>query len=342
MCYCYFRAAKLFSSDTIEEQLLKSLFLCSAEPSEILDALKPGWTAEVYINLDDKYSMLNVQHSMYSLFPWKEELSDGIDYEKFCESFLLQPDLFLRIRPGMKEKVLDKLNSSGLKFQLLGDNCIAVANSSKTEDILQVNNEVVIQDYSSQRIGEFLRLFKQAPPGKLWDCCAASGGKSILAKDILGDIDLTVSDVRDSILVNLRKRFKEAGILNYRSYVADLTNLSGNSSIFNHQYSIIIADVPCTGSGTWSRTPEQLYYFNQSRIKEFALLQSQIVSNVIPRLIPGGHFLYITCSVFREENENMISMLKEKFHLRLMKMELLKGYDKKADTMFAALLQKPL
>jgi 16S rRNA (cytosine967-C5)-methyltransferase len=59
-------------------------------------------------------------------------------------------------------------------------------------------------------------------------------------------------------------------------------------------------------------------------------------------LEPGGYLLYITCSVFKKENEEAVNFVKEKFHLQLVKMELQKGYDKKADTMFAALLQKPL
>lgn len=65
-------------------------------------------------------------------------------------------------------------------------------------------------------------------------------------------------------------------------------------------------------------------------------MQKQIVSNVIPHLQQNGLFIYITCSVFKQENEDMVNFIKEKFHLRLLQMELLKGYDKKADSMFTA------
>ena len=57
-------------------------------------------------------------------------------------------------------------------------------------------------------------------------------------------------------------------------------------------------------------------------------------------LEPEGYLLYITCSVFKRENEEVIEFIKEKFNPGIIKMELLKGYDKKADTMFAALLKK--
>ena len=150
-----------------------------------------------------------------------------------------------------------------------------------------------------------------------------------------------VSDARESILANLKKRFEKAGIKKYRSLTLDLSKEKTQHSILNNQQSIIIADVPCTGSGTWGRTPEQLVYFEPGKIDEYAALQKDIVSNVIPHLRPGGHLLYITCSVFKKENEEVVSFLKEKFHLQPVKMELLKGYHMKADTMFAALLSSP-
>jgi 16S rRNA (cytosine967-C5)-methyltransferase len=71
-------------------------------------------------------------------------------------------------------------------------------------------------------------------------------------------------------------------------------------------------------------------------------LQKRIVSTIVTNLENGGYLLYITCSVFKKENEEVVAFIKEKFYLQEVKMELIKSYDKKADTMFAALLQKPL
>ena len=159
-----------------------------------------------------------------------------------------------------------------------------------------------------------------------------------MAKDILGDVDLTVSDIRESILVNLKKRFAEAGIKKFKSFVADLTKADKKPA--DSKFDFIIADVPCSGSGTWSRTPEQLYYFNAEIISDYAVLQQKIIANAVTYLLPGGYFLYITCSVFEKENEEAVALLTEKFQLQEIKMELLQGYDKKADTMFTALLRK--
>lgn len=283
-------------------------------------------------------------HSPTIIFPWKHLLSEGIDEAVFEQSFLQQPDLFVRIRPGYEKSVVQKLDDNNITYQRLSSTCIALPNTTKIDTILAIDKEAVIQDYSSQRVGEFLSLppYKGQPSeakvgngargGFVWDCCAASGGKSIMAYDLLKDIELTVSDIRPSILHNLKERFKKAGIKNYKSFVADLTD--PRFKLPNTVYDLIIADVPCSGSGTWARTPEQLYFFEEEKIAYYAALQRVIISKVIPALKPGGILIYITCSVFKQENEEAVEFIKN--YLSLEKMEVVKGYDKKADSMFVA------
>ncbi len=361
LCYSYFRLGKTVRSagieedpSRLEEKIITGLFLCTDKPEEILEALRPEWNKKTGLSINEKLSSVNYQLS--SVFPWKEELSDGIEYEKFYTSFFVQPDLFLRIRPGHAEKVLLKLGAAAVKYEFISPFTIRLPNSFKADKYLELDKEVLVQDYNSQKVGEFVFAGQTGTvrPGesyRVWDCCAGSGGKSIMAYDLNPNIDLVVSDVRESILANLKKRFESAGIRKYKSLIFDLSNENTQHSIINNprltdsvgqEQSIIITDVPCTGSGTWGRSPEQLAYFDPGKIGEYATLQKRIVSNVIPRLQPGGNLLYITCSVFKKENEEVVNYLKEKFHLQLMKMELLKGYQLKADTMFVALLKRPL
>ena len=340
LCYSYFRLGRAAPSLNIEERILMGLFLCSDKPDEILALLKPGWNEKVSLSIKEKCSMLNAQCSISNVFPWKEGLSVGIDHEKFCESFFVQPDLFLRLRPGKENTVREKLQKAGIEFEIISEKCLSLPNASKIENIIELDAEAVIQDYNSQQTGRFLSsAFASLRNDKpsVWDCCAGSGGKSIMANDINLTIDLTVSDIRESIVANLRKRFANAGIKNFKSFVADLT---GNQLPVTGNYNVIIADVPCSGSGTWSRTPEQLYFFNENKIDEYAALQKRIVSNVIPQLQPGGSFVYITCSVFRKENEEVVMFINENFDLNLKQMEILKGYEKKADSMFVAVFEK--
>ncbi|HNN70622.1 MAG TPA: methyltransferase domain-containing protein [Ferruginibacter sp.] len=344
LCYHYFRLGNAAHQASIEEKLITATFLCEQAPNEFLAFHKPEWNIRTHKPVEEKIAIAQID--IRKLFPWADALSDEVDPVAFCSSFFTQPLFFLRTRPGQKKNVLRKLDDAGLPYSLVGDDCIALPISTKIDSLLVLDKEVVVQDYNSQKVLDILKQHYPVSaihrPVSVWDCCAASGGKSLLAYDILnGKIDLTVSDIRESILSNLKKRFSAAGIKNYQSFIADLQTHPerGQKTNFKPQtsnFELIICDAPCTGSGTWGRTPEQLCFFSGDRIAEYAARQQQIVSNVIPKLKKGGMFIYITCSVFKAENEAIVDFIKEKFHLRLLQMELLKGYDKKADSMFTA------
>lgn len=342
LCYCYFRLGKERIDMPADERVLTALFLCSSKENDILASLKPVWNEKAALSIEKKLLALGTNFLSDNIFPWKEELSGEIKHSIFCQSFLIQPDLFIRIRPGNKESIIKKIENK-IPFQIVSDTCIAFPNATKITEFTKVDKEAIIQDLSSQRVAGFLQMLQVKTSGtkiSIWDCCAASGGKSIMAKDIFGDIDLTVSDIRETILINLKKRFKVAGIERYRAAVINLIKPIVNFT--QNSFNLIIADLPCTGSGTWSRTPEQLFFFNANKIDEYAKLQRQITGNIASYLKPGGFLLYITCSVFKKENEEAITFITRNFGFELIKMEILNGYTEKADTMFAALLKKIL
>ncbi len=347
LCYCYFRLGHALQQLPTEERLVAGLFLCEQRPQELLENIKPDWNEMIALPPDEKLPMLNF--TLGDIFPWQDEMSEEMDKNEFASSFLVQPDLFLRLRPDQEEVVKQKLQQAKISFNEINHHCLSLENAVQADKLLELDKEAVIQDYNSQRVGEFLicaqhsatSLQLPAGPFSVYDCCAASGGKSILAYDVLENIYLTVSDVRKPILVNLDQRFQRAGIKNYTAFVEDLSILKNKPGNTKHQiYNLVICDAPCTGSGTWSRTPEQLYYFRKERIDYYSNLQKNILENVAPLVLAGGHLLYITCSVFKKENEEVVQFLEQEFNLKLEKKELLKGYDKKADTLFAALLRR--
>ncbi|MFT3748133.1 MAG: Fmu (Sun) domain-containing protein [Agriterribacter sp.] len=349
-CYCYFRLGKIIdklslngNDELLKEFMLAGLFVCADKPDQILEALAPGWNDKAHLPVADKFIVLKdagLPVDINDVFPWPEMLSDDISYHQFCRSFFIQPDLFLRIRPGHKSNVIKKISDAKISLSVKGKDALSLPNLTKIEDIVLADEEVVVQDYSSQSVGGFLQPVKEHSVGviKIWDCCAASGGKSILAKDYLANVDLTVSDIRQSILANLQARFRRAGINRYKSFVADLAqrNIPADPS----GYDLVICDAPCSGSGTWSRTPEQLYFWEENKLDHYIQLQKKITTNVIPFIKPGGYLLYITCSVFKNENEAIVEMIKEKFSLALIQMHVIKGYNERADTMFGALMRK--
>lgn len=348
LCYCFYRLGNVLKNSPVEEKLKTALFICNAAPQEwniLFDELwLKNWSENLNVRIafiKDIYPDFDIEH----IFIWKDELSETIDVSAFSLSHLVQPDLFLRIRPGKEDVVKQKLAEHNISFQKVSASCLSLSNSTKIDTVLNIDEEVVVQDYSSQHIAEFLLLIKSGIQSlksgiEVWDCCAASGGKSILAKDVLGKINLTVSDVRPSILHNLEKRFEQAGIKNYHSIQADLSK--NNVLPFRGRgFDLIICDVPCSGSGTWSRTPEQLSSFKKEKINEYTALQRKIITTPVQHLKQNGYFLYITCSVFKKENEENIAFIRQQFGLQLMKQELLTGYEKQADTMFAALFFLP-
>ncbi|PKP35556.1 MAG: Fmu (Sun) domain-containing protein [Bacteroidetes bacterium HGW-Bacteroidetes-17] len=342
LCYCYFRALRILADDmSLHEKILLSHLLCTSEHGPFIETLKPEWTQYIGLSVEEKCGKFGLDFN--NIFPNIEATEDSIDKVKFSLAHFIQPDLFLRIRPGEAEKVKQKLDKAKVNYQQLDIDCLVLPNKTKIEEHLQVNKQVVIQDYASQRVGKLLDRVKDLiltsiTKLKVWDCCAASGGKSILAIDKIGPINLTVSDNRETILRNLKTRLHQANIRDFNCLNIDLTDQKMVEAL--DDYDLIIADVPCSGSGTWSRTPERLHQCSIDEINNFAALQKQITSNIQSKLKPSAFLLYITCSVYKQENSEIINHLISHHSLKLIESQMFEGYEHRSDTMYAALLQK--
>jgi len=329
LVYGYYRLGHSAREMTVEDRILLGLFFTSEGPGEFLEHFRPEWNQQTARPLEEKINLVE-GFDPADIFPWKNELSEGFDHYEFCLSFLRQPDLFLRIRPGYEQQVVQRMGQG-----FIPPSTIRLPNGTKVEELFTPDREVVIQDYSSQRVAEFLWAGVADAPQKFWDTCAASGGKAILVHDLYPGVDIAVSDIRESILRNLQQRFNQAGIKDYHSFVADLSK--PDPWMPAERMDLVLTDVPCTGSGTWSRTPEELYFFNPKKILDYQSTQKSILSNVISSLTPGAVLVYCTCSVFKKENEDMTAFIRaHQTGLKQERAEVLKGYDQKADTMYAA------
>lgn len=341
LCYGFFRLGNFGSEWTESTRWQTVLFLYP--PAEIIakELLPESWQLHLADPLFDKFSWLatmGLSGNWLSIFPFIHLLSENITVNDFVASHLRQPDLFLRVRPGKWPQVEKKLQAAGIEFHKVTADALSLRNTTSIEQILKIDEEVVVQDLSSQRVAV---LFHHIPtdttkPLTVWDACAASGGKSILAKDYFGSIRLTVSDVRVSVLHNLAKRFAKAGINTYDQRVIDLSK----AGFALPPQQLVICDVPCSGSGTWGRTPEQIRFFTEEKLADYNQRQRAILTQVAPTVATSGFLLYITCSVFRSENEEMVNWLQQAFPFRIVESKLLAGYQHRADTLYAALLQK--
>jgi 16S rRNA (cytosine967-C5)-methyltransferase len=340
LCYDYFRLGYGVSIEKRQnEKFLLATFLCENNSSPLLRFFKPEWDALISLPLSGKLKIVRKEFDVEQIFPFGNELSGRVDYRQFNLSFLAQPMLFIRIRPGFRKMVINKIKEAGFPFEELNDRCVGFSNNKKVSKIIEIDREAVVQDYNSQRTLDLIGALARTDKSEIsiWDCCAGSGGKSILACDIFKKINLTVSDSRKSILENLKARFDKAGVTKYKVVPADLEK---GSNEMPGLFDIIIADVPCTGSGTWARTPEQLSFFKKKEIEKYASLQRKIVENVSANLKSDGHLLYVTCSVFKKENEENVAIFHDEYQLDLLQQQYLKGYEMQADTLFVALFKK--
>ncbi|MCW3463404.1 Fmu (Sun) domain-containing protein [Chitinophaga nivalis] len=336
LVYHYFRLGHWERGLPVQERLLAGAFLCESVPNDLLAALKPDWNEQVQAPLADKLLLMGITLAPQSIFPFLSDLSAGIDTNAYAYTLLKQPRLFIRVRNNKLDKVLQLLEKAGVAGEVFANKTtVALPNGTKIETIVPEKSWYEVQDASSQQTGT---LFMPGKQTQWWDCCAASGGKSILLKDQQPDVQLLVTDVRRSILENLQQRFSAAGVRHYEARVADLTAPNFAASMNNRQFDGVILDAPCSGSGTWGRTPESLAFFKREEIDKYQSLQKRIAHNVIPFVKKGGALIYITCSVFKQENEEVVQYIEDNSDLRRQEGGVIAGYDKGADTMYAVRL----
>ncbi|MBO9674053.1 MAG: RsmB/NOP family class I SAM-dependent RNA methyltransferase [Sphingobacteriaceae bacterium] len=334
--YSFFRLGKALPALPPEERLSIADFLCHTTLSQVVEKNLPDWVESIALPLEEKLNLVKAKYPHFDLktvYPLHTALSADVDQDAFLASFFKQPDLFIRVAAADARSIINKLENENIAVKAVSDTALALPNGTKLETILK-EGSYEVQDLSSQRTGEY---FKPNKWDKWWDCCAASGGKTLLLHSLEPVIELLVSDLRESVLLNLDERFRLAGIRKYHKKEMDL--LQNNDQILHHYaFDGIILDAPCTGSGTWGRTPEMLTFFEERKINQFVAIQKGIVQNVVKYLKPGKPLVYITCSAFAQENEDVVQHIVDTLPLELEKMELIKGYKNNADTMFVARL----
>lgn len=338
LCYNLFRLGRALEDLPIIQRLSAAEFLCETE-SAVVELYQPRWASRITNPLEDKVQFLeeNGYAIKEHLFAFTNRLSLGIDQKEFELSHLIQPDLFIRVRQGHGALVEQLLRGNSIHFEKVFGQAYRLQNGSKLQEIKYLYGLYEVQDLSSQ---ESIIDVHPAKGERWWDVCAGAGGKSLLLLDRCPSIDLLVSDIRMSILRNLDERFEKAKVTTrYRKKVLDLTKDVGHL-MAGETFDAILVDAPCSGSGTWGRTPEVINSFEEERLLSFVELQRQIVDNVVPYLKPGGVLLYITCSVFEAENEQIVRYMKEQHGLEVESEKVIIGYNRKSDNLFTAQLRK--
>jgi len=337
--YSFFRLGNALKNEDQIVRLAIADFLCNETGSLVISQHLPQFAEQLLLPVQAKLALIADAYPAFKLsdvFPFKEELSESIDYTEFLQSFFIQPDLFLSVRPDTHQQLVELMEQAEVPVREISDKTLALPNGTKLEKLIPENLYYQVQDLSSQKTGEF---FAPKAYDYWWDCCAASGGKSLLLYGMEPKIQLLVSDVREKSLNNLDERFIAAGLKKYQKKVLDL-QLNNDQDLHDYTFDGIILDAPCSGSGTWGRTPEMLWHFDSYKVEYFSKLQKNIAANVVKYLKTGKPLIYITCSVFKQENEDVIDYLTANLPLTLESKQVIKGYNDKADTMFVARLIK--
>jgi 16S rRNA (cytosine967-C5)-methyltransferase len=139
---------------------------------------------------------------------------------------------------------------------------------------------------------------------RVWDCCAAPGGKTLQLARRLPAAEILATDISAKRLTQVAARLRHYGYTqNVRCAVAD-----ASAPVDDPQaaFDLILCDVPCSGTGTLARNPEIRLRLRPEDLARHAQRQRAILGGALCRLAPGGRLLYSTCSLEPEENQRVI------------------------------------
>ncbi|WP_413154543.1 RsmB/NOP family class I SAM-dependent RNA methyltransferase [Bartonella sp. cb54] len=157
-----------------------------------------------------------------------------------------------------------------------------------------------IQDLGSQIVAY---LIEAKANMQVLDYCAGAGGKTLaLASDMNNQGQIYAYDLDKARLAPIFDRLRRAGVHNVqtRAHREELKPLIG-------QMDVVLLDAPCSGTGTWRRRPDAKWRLTQEQVQRRQTEQSTILNEVLDYLKPNGRLVYITCSLFVDENEGQIS-----------------------------------
>ena len=161
------------------------------------------------------------------------------------------------------------------------------------------DGRVSMQDEASQLVAALAGRGE-----KILDCCAAPGSKTSLIARRNPGAQVIAAELHPHRARLLRRRI---GRPNVQVVAADAWNLP-----FDGGFDRILADVPCSGTGTLGRNPEIKWRLTADDLLDLQSRQTAILSAAVAQLAPGGRLIYSTCSLEREENEDVVEAVVRK------------------------------
>ncbi|HQZ82832.1 MAG TPA: 16S rRNA (cytosine(967)-C(5))-methyltransferase RsmB [Pyrinomonadaceae bacterium] len=211
------------------------------------------------------------------------------------------PSIAFRRTPKTNDPLIESLIVAGEaeRSKLVAGAFISVETKARLRE-LEADGRIYFQDEASQLVAEIASGFVRS---RFLDLCAAPGSKTAAIAMSVPTARITAGDFsakRTKTLVELLQRqgIEDVEVLRY-----DAEKPLPFDAIFD----TILLDAPCSGTGTIRHNPEIRYRVKVDELERLQARQLVMLRNAAECLIPGGHLIYSTCSLEREENEDVIA-----------------------------------
>ena len=263
----------------------------------------------------DRENYLCVVYSMpqWIIDLWKKQY-DLDTIESILQGLLEEHPVTIRLR------AVDRLSEISEAVEQRGGRMIQhpyISNAyllEKTDNLKQLpgyeDGAFMVQDVSSMLAVTCLGLKDNS---KVLDICAAPGGKSMMAYDLMhGTGSIEARDVSEKKVWLMQDNFDRCQMDNVKAVVYDATK-SDEALIGQMDY--VICDLPCSGLGIMGKKRDIKYNILPESIGEIIALQEDILEKAVSYLKPGGRLLFSTCTINKKENEDHVTLLSEKYKL---------------------------
>ena len=225
--------------------------------------------------------------------------------EEYLRYSLETPELCIRVNllKNTREELRDSLEKDGFRVSIseLSPRCLKVSGTGILETEAFRMGRFSVQDEASLYAADMAGAKEGM---KVLDLCAAPGGKSCAIGEAMGNKGLIISqDIYEHKLRVIDSYAERTGI-----DIIETRQRDGSIPVpeYEGQFDLVICDVPCTGLGVLRRKPE-IKYKESPDLKGLNELQLKILMNGASYVREGGILMYSTCTVTREENEELVS-----------------------------------
>ncbi len=238
-----------------------------------------------------------------------------VDAEAILKGYFIERPVCVRIPETITKEEKDEIiaNWEALGMEVVKHPWLPYAYNlnqvgNLREDIHFSDGRYTVQDVSSMLVGEIAGVKEN---DYIVDVCSAPGGKALHMCDKLhgsGCVDARdVSDRKIQLIIENKERM-QADNLSVKVWDAR----EKDESVIG-KADIVLLDIPCSGLGVIGRKPEIKYRLEETSFAELDALQKEIAGTVTEYVKPGGTLIYSTCTLRKEENEQMISYIADKY-----------------------------